>query len=466
MIKFGDVIANSLGFTHELMVYYSPYSDLQLRTYERLPLIRSEQPRKPTEDLFIIYAPDSLAARKLDDWSVREPYAAISLPFPHTSAEDTASSLLKCLTDRLAGRNLYEETLPVTGRDFFGRRDILSNLTEQLRQGKVCGVFGLRKTGKTSLVKELGRRFVSMDSKHRVYVLRDLEDLPARPDEHVPALISGLIANLLPRLRELGLRTHELVQLEANSTISSFRRALQATLADKKSKDVQFVIALDEIESFVEPGAVNGEDRPHVPELLGALRSMVQENENFNILISGLTSAVLQSGYLYGRENPLFAWAKPFFMPPLSQESAAELVREVGRRMALRWNDAALDRLYSISEGHVFLHRTLCARIAEELPRDLSSREVTETQVTSCVRPWRRSVAEQVTQMMRSMQRFYPVESDLLQVILDSDMNADELEATYPAQTQHLLDLGLVVDNGDDLQLTAFSKLALRRPLR
>ncbi|MEV4655705.1 ATP-binding protein [Micromonospora sp. NPDC049301] len=461
LVRFGEVIERRFGLTREVMVYYSPYDDLQLRTFERLPRVQEDQPRRPTQDLFMIYAPDPLAERKLDDWTVREPFAVVGLPLAGVTPAEAASRLLAALTDRLAARNLYEETLPVTGRDFFGRKDLLISLAEELRRGRVCGVFGLRKTGKTSLVKELGRRFESANSTKRIFILRDLEDLPTEPERHVPSLLADLTTSLLPRLREHGLRTHELRHLPKEPEFGEFRRALQATLGDKSSADVQFVIAFDEIESFVGPETAHANQRPHVPELLGALRSLVQENDNFNVLISGLTSAVLEAGLLYGRENPLFAWAKPFFMPPLSMESARDLVEELGRRMAVEWKPEALDVVYSLTEGHVFLHRTLCARIAGALPKDLSGRTVTEDLVLQCARPWRRGIAEQVHQMMLSMRRFYPEEADVLGLIREEVLSSDEVEEAYPAAMNHLINLGLIAEEGGGFQLTAFSRLAL-----
>jgi hypothetical protein len=370
--------------------------------------------------------------------------------------------LLRGLTDRLASRNLYEETLPVTGRNFFGRRDLLMDLAEQLRQGKVCGIFGLRKTGKTSLVTELGARFVVSDPERRLFVLRDLEDLPTDRSEHISALQLDLTTSLLPKLRAMGLRTHEFTQLKGSSNIGEFRRAMQATLGHERSREVQMVVALDEIESLVGPDAQTATDRPHVPEFLGVLRSLVQENPNFNVVISGLTSNVLQAGILYGRENPLFAWAKPYYMPPLDREAADQLVEQLGRRMALRWTPEALLEAFALTDGHVFLHRTLCARIAAGLPRDLSHRMVTDTIVRQTARAWRRGVAEQIHEMMLALQRFYPHAADVLGLLNAGDITSDEADTAYPSETEQLVRLGLINEQADSYALTAFSRMALR----
>lgn len=463
LIRFGGVLEAALGITREVMVVYSRDRDLQLRDYERLPSFRERQPRQPTQDLYLLFSEDPSASRKLDEWTQRETFTAIVLPRVGPSAPVTAQALVNDLTRRLASRNLYEETLPVTGRDFFGRRDLLLDLAENLRTGKVCGVFGLRKTGKTSLVQELGQRFVKANPEERVFILRDLEDLPADAERHPASLQRDLTTRLLRAFRDRGLRTHELSTLTDSSTLGDFRRALQAALEHRSSHDVQVVIALDEIESLVGQDAATSTDRPHVPELLGILRSLVQENHNFNVLISGLTSSVLQSGLLYGRENPLFAWAKTFYLPPLDQPAANQLIEDIGRRMALRWSQRALTRAFGLSEGHVFLHRTLCARIAESLPRDLSEREVDEDQVQYIRRAWRRGISEQVQAMLASLDRYYPDAADVLRMLGDGLVSADEADMDYPSQTELLLQLGLVREEGNDYPLTAFSRMALSK---
>ncbi|MEV4845102.1 hypothetical protein AB0K20_18040 [Micromonospora matsumotoense] len=471
LVRFGQVMEGALGLHREVMALYSPDKEFQFRDFQKLSSFRERQPREPSRDLYLVYSTDPTLSAKLRDWTVREPINAVVLPRDYVDRTDVspevnkaaAQILLRDLTNSIASQNLYEETLPVTGRDFFGRRDLLHEVTTQLRNGKVCGIFGLRKTGKTSLVKELGRQLVMSAPTQRIFVLRDLEDLPTNPNEHSAALHMDLTASLLPKLRELELRTHELTQLTKASSISEFRRAMQSTLGHPKSRDIQMVVALDEIESLIGKDPRHSLDRPHVPEFLGVMRSLVQENPNFNVVISGLTSSVLEAGVLYGRENPLFAWAKPYYMPPLDRAAADGLVRDVGKRMAVRWSGDALSKVFNLSGGHVFLHRSLCARIADDLPRDLSSREVTMQRVVSIERSWRRGIAEQIQEMVSSVDRFYPDSADVLRLLSASEIETAEVDNAYPSQIEHLLKLGLIDETADGYELTAFSRMALRK---
>src|SRR5215813_8278480 len=80
LVRFGRVVERSLGLTREVMVYYTPYRDLQLRTYGHLPQVRNDLSPSPTQDLFLLYSPDPIAPRKIDDWGSREPFDVVSLP--------------------------------------------------------------------------------------------------------------------------------------------------------------------------------------------------------------------------------------------------------------------------------------------------------------------------------------------------------------------------------------------------
>jgi hypothetical protein len=324
----------------------------------------------------------------------------------------------------------------------------------------VCGVFGLRKTGKTSLVKELGRRFVTNNEHSRLFVLRDLETLSSSVEDQEDDLINDLRVSFLQELRERKLRTHELVELSPHPSIADFRRALHAVLGRCRRAGVQVVLALDEVESLIGTAeAVRSELRPEVPEFLGAMRSLVQENENFNVMLVGITSAVLESGQLYGRENPLFSWAKPFYLPPLNRAEADNLTVRLGQRMAVRWDGAALEAIFDVSGGHVFLHRTLASHIVGKLPRDPTERLVAAAHVQGAIRSWRRSIATRIKEMIDATERYYPDECALLALLAEEPTEATELERTHPAMIEHLLQLGLLIEEPDRLELGPLSRL-------
>src|SRR5262249_41104773 len=198
LVRFSGAVEAAFGFTRELLFFYSPYPDLQHRTFVAARSSLRHLPRDVTPDLGVIWSNDPRARMKLDDWSGTE-FTAIPLP---PDDLDDPLELLRILREYIFTRDLYYETTPVSGDQFFGRRPLLQSLRTDLRSRRVVGLFGLRKAGKTSVLEELGK---TMESEDTVYLLRDLESLPSPPDDPIPDLIADLRYDLVSRMKEAGL---------------------------------------------------------------------------------------------------------------------------------------------------------------------------------------------------------------------------------------------------------------------
>lgn len=464
LVHFSAGIAGTFGFTRDVCLVYSRHNDLQPRTFKGLIDVPKSLPvdRSCEDHVYLVHSPDIGAPKKLDHWSSEASYLAMAVPRA-PDEKQVAGLLIEALTSRLATRNLYDETLPVTGRDFFGRRRLLQQLTEEIRLGHVCGVFGLRKTGKTSLIKELGQRFQLQAPERRIFLLRDLETLPNNTLTLTRNVLEDIRSALLTEFRQRGIRTLEITALSSEATTGEFRRAMRVSLLECEKRGIQVLVALDEIESLLgDADEIGRGDRGQIPELLGMFRSLVQEHQNFNVLIAGITSAATERGELYGRENPLFAWAKSFYIPPMSKDEIDLLTREVGSRMALTWRDDALDLLFEQSGGHIFMHRTLASEAIGELGTDDASRVVTRELVTNVIRPWRRATAQRLAEMLVSTRRHYPVECDLLDIAVADPATLTELESLYPAESQRLIDLGLLEEKEEVVVLGPLARQLVR----
>ena len=458
VIELNSELQRLFGLNRGILAYYAPDNDLQLKTFERLRARRLGRPYH--EHLYFLSTPDVYAEHKVSGWTLTEPYSVVLLP-GRGSPEAAARHLLTEMSRQVSRRNPYDRTNPVTGSEFYGRHRLLTDLVNDLRQGHVCGVFGLRKTGKTSLVRELGRQFVKDDASNRVFIFLDLEVLPSDPDRQIPQLVSDIARQAHTSFKRAGMRTHELSRLPTYPTVGELRQALQACLTHAASHDKTIVIALDEIESLVGPDATSTTEKPAVAEFLGALRSLVQENANFNVVISGIALAPFTNATLYGRENPLFAWARPFFVTALTRTDTDEMIRSIGARMAVQWQGAALKLLFDVTGGHVFLARLLAAAVSSELSFRIEERTVTEADVSARLRSWRRSTVGIIDSMLDALARFYEEELTIFDLGI-AGTPFDDLEREYPNQINNLLALGLLEEKAGNLQLTPWTRLSSR----
>ncbi|QWF81089.1 translation initiation factor IF-2 N-terminal domain-containing protein [Amycolatopsis sp. CA-230715] len=449
LVRFSGAIESAFGLTREVFFFYSPHRDLQMRTFQaaKRKLTSLRQHREVTPDMMFFWSPDPRLRERLDDWS--KDLLAIPLDLPD---DGDPIAFVKLLSSYVFTRDLFYETTPVRGDRFFGRRQLLQTLRDDIRHQRVAGLFGLRKAGKTSVLSELEQ---TLSGPETIFILRDLESLPSPPEDPVPDLLKDLVTDLVTELRQRRLTTRALTSLSATPTVSDFKRAFQTVLRRLAEDGITIVLMLDEIE-YLTPSDridIHEGDLTSVSQLLGALRSLVQENGNFTFLLSGLISAIIESGRLYGRPNPLFSWAKANFLAPFERHEADELARSVGQKMGVSIDTGALDALFEATGGHAFLYRHLASKVVDQLPVDTFHREIKKPLVLRTITEWRRDVAGNMREMLDHVERYYPDESYLLEVLMDEPESFTAFAEDAPLALGHLLSLGLVhkVDNAYEL---------------
>ncbi|MFJ5988856.1 hypothetical protein [Lentzea sp. NPDC092896] len=463
-IRFGSVIENLFDITREIVAYYSPYEDLQIRSFDRLERAVQLGTRSVTPDLRALYSRDSANRKKVRDWA-KGAVTTIPLDVNDTSVVEAAADLFSILAEFLSTRDLYYETLPVTGEDFFGRRTLLLSLMRDIQEHRVCGVFGLRKSGKTSVVRQV---MAALEESSDPWALAfvDLETLPSPPTDPIQQLIKRVTYALIQGLRPLQLRTHELKQLDTNASIESFAQALKACLIDADRKSVKVLLALDEIE-FLLAGDINDSSRSNIAQFLAILRSLVQEHESFLILFSGLTSSIIESGRLFGRPNPLYSWAKPYFVTPLSAEDAQDLIVTLGGRMAVDWSPEAQEEVYTETDGHAFYVRSLSSSVVKQLPPRQRLFRIERELVQGVLRSWKRAEAARVREIFETLEAYYPDERTLLDIAISSPADLADIADEHPTETEHLLNLGLLNEGqAGELSVSAIAQLNPARKQR
>ena len=189
LVRFSGAIESGFGFTREVMLFYSPHPDLQGRTFNAaLRELKSIQ-RSVTPDVFFMSSPDPRLQVKLNDWS-----SPSRLAIPLLIDDEDELSLITLLRDYLYTRDLFYETTPVYGANFFGRKTLLQTLRDDVLHQRVTGIFGLRKAGKTSILMQLKEQLLE---DNVVTVLIDLEAFPSPPEDPTDDIVADLRRRLL-----------------------------------------------------------------------------------------------------------------------------------------------------------------------------------------------------------------------------------------------------------------------------
>lgn len=444
LIRFSGAIESAFGFTREVLFFYSPYRDFQVRAYNVASGQLTAISRAITPDRLFIWAPDPRLKIKLDDWSSNSLQA---IPLDRDFSTDPVE-MIRLIKDYVYARDLFYETSPVVGEKFFGRRALLQSLSDDVKNRRVSGLFGLRKAGKTSVMKQLAS---DLDGHHQVTVLIDLEGFPCPPEDPVPDILRVLRRKLVEELKSKGLKRRELSDLGESFSIVDFRLTFQTLLSKLEADGVSVLIMLDEIEYLTPAESIDIAEgpMPSISQLLGALRSLAQEVGNFTFLLSGLTSAIVESGRLYGRPNPLFAWAKQYYLRPFDKNEAAELAVSVSGKMGIEIKADALDALFEASGGHAYLYRNLASEVVRSLPLDTFRRIMTRPDVLRALTTWQDGITGNVKEMIDHVRRYYPTEDFLLSVLMEDPAEFREYAKDEALAVRHLMGLGLIGQDSD-----------------
>ena len=469
LIRLSPELEDRFGIHQEIPVVYSPHTDVQSRTILRLREMLELLPQDRqgfAGGVLFFWAPDIKLETKLEKFSRTE---LVLIPLPTGGAE----KLVRTLASHLYSQDLYRERTYVTGDQFFGRRHILAELRGDLADHRVSAVFGTRKTGKTSILKELVRTSEVGGNTDliEVFIYEDLEHLPRPESGHdpIPELLGDLAEDIRKELKLRELRTKELADLPEKPSLLDFRRALTTILRHPVNVQLYLVIILDEVEHICPPNADQMKPSPTneaIPQFLGVLRKLVQELDNFNFVVSGLASAIVESGELYGRHNPLFRLANAYYMSPFTQEEAHELLQGVGSRLGLSWTPEAIDIAHRESGGQVVLLRELAAHVWEARRQDsLEKVVITPDDVESVIAHYRRAVRSQITETIDHVKRYYPPEYDLCGELMSDPIVFAEIAEAYPAEVNRLINLGLVAEEGAKWVPTQILKLGWFVPM-
>lgn len=455
LVRFSGAIESAFGFTREAMILYTPHDDLQVRSFQAARREMANLKRPITPDIFFVWAPDPRLRTKLDDWS--QP-SNLAIPLDLMDEEEPIA-LITLLRDYIYSRDLFYETTPVSGSRFFGRKTLLQSLRDDVHHQRVAGLFGLRKAGKTSVLVQLKEH---LEDEGVLTVLMDLESFPSPPDDPTDDIVWDLRRRLQDEFRRHALRTKELADLPDRPTILELKNAIQTILRRSDSNGRKVVLMLDEIEYLTPADQIDIAEgnMPRVAQLLSALRGLVQETDNFVFLLSGLTSAIVEGGRLYGRPNPLFSWAKAYYLGPLEREETDLLATALGSKMGIRIEDGALEALHDASGGHAFLYRNLASATIESLPLDSFRRSISRSIVLHTLGDWTSRIRGNIDEMVQHVARYYPTEAVLLDLLRADPEGFPVLAKDEPVAVRHLLDLGLVRRERGVFELNQLLELA------
>ena len=166
----------AFGFESEILVVYSPYDVLQPRTMQAIEQFVSHEPARGRVDTMI-----SFLISESDDpvswvkqYMTSHPESRLVAAFKAETLREPGDRtwlVRSLLSEQLYQRDLFDYRLPITNDySFFGREELIFDLHNAFKRSENRGLFGLRKTGKTSVFFKLRRLIESTSEDVFIYV--------------------------------------------------------------------------------------------------------------------------------------------------------------------------------------------------------------------------------------------------------------------------------------------------------
>lgn len=348
--KPSQIFAETFGLEFELLLVYSPYNSMQARTMQAINSLFQTDPAKGrVENLVCIVISDAHNAKEWINAYATE-YQDLRTYVVFNKDELIASgkySLSSEFRKQLGERDLFDVQLPLLDDlYFFGRQTILQHIQDNIRQCENSGIFGLRKTGKTSLLYKI-KRTVENANGGKVFIY-DSKSAKIRIRTW-----TSLMLLILEDLRS----AYNLVStpVDVNDPIQVVEAFESAVKSIPKTQ--RAILIFDEIEYISFSPPLDSHWEKDYFDFWHFLWSMQSSYRTLCFVIAGVNPKVVEISSVHSIQNPLFGIVKTYYIQGLTRDDIYDLARRIGRRMGLKFDYSAIDYLHKRYSGHPLLTR-------------------------------------------------------------------------------------------------------------
>jgi len=443
--------AERFGIQREVIALYSPHARADARLLTALEnFSRAPEFRHRAENVvaFVVYEGDGGAIEELaaqsKDWVI------VPLSAKELLARGTRTFLIRSKMAETIGRfDLFGMSSPIKhDKYFYGRDTLVQELVQRaLIRKEQSGLFGLRKTGKTSVLFAIQRR---LSDKGTIAEYIDCQS-PGIYGSRWWGVLEELARRMLETATKKGCPAPADLSFDATGAANSFIRTVK-WIKDHSTVE-QIVLLLDEVE-FITPGIANhlGQhwDGDHLP-LWQTIRSASQETGGFlTFCVAGVNPSSVEQSHFDQIPNPIFQLAVPFYLDPLTRVSMREMVRSIAKYSGATFEEDCFELLNSEYGGHPYLIRLACSEVLRslsELPGDKKVR-ISKSHFDAARDKISIRMAQPIKDILLSLVWWYPDEYDLLCVLADGNTTfVQEFLASEPEKASRFAHYGLLEAN-------------------
>lgn len=333
-------ISSALMVDREIIAVIANFRDIQQRTLQIIrDQIHRSQGRLFPSLAFVVHA-DSVGDEKLRIWGRENGIKVIPIYRSYRGSVPPTEVLRRNLAHELFSADPFQVTGPVVkDADFFGRGNEAVDILRHLEGGRIKSLFGIRKSGKTSLVN----RIIKLAKQHNSVSI-------AMVDCSINDFNSLDAAQALRALAKV-------------AKVASVRD--YAHIADAiKKPDKELIPVFDDLwENNCRPLAIIFDEvdyiTPHSPtaphwrsefnhfwrELRAVLQEAQRHGMTMSVLVAGVSTKPFRLEHIDGIENSALHLIPEEYITPFHRKASTSMVRDLEKRCGIQLHPDARDLL-------------------------------------------------------------------------------------------------------------------------
>lgn len=328
---------------------------------------------------------DSSIEKKLADELKDRNLNSVVIPFSYNemkTAEDIKGLVEKRFKKYLFEVDLFSENNPIKDDVFFfGRRDYTHDIATKCKNNAYCGVFGLRRSGKTSLLYAV-KRMLETEGYYVTYLPCNAAISSLEWNMALYQIVKGINENYSSRKK-----THLRKDYKENKIAQALFEEDLNSLLGGLSKPV--ILMFDEIEYITFNSAVARETWKSGEGYISfwnAIRGYgLKYPKRISIVIAGTNPMIneVPSIEINGTNstNPMYGQLSQSnqgaYIPAFDIQGTTSMINTLGGYMGIQFSDDVCARMTIDCGGHPFLIRLLCGCVNKYLRDNKKQRPLT-----------------------------------------------------------------------------------------
>ena len=447
LMKPTAIFTEMFNIERELIVVFSPYPSFEPRTLDVFDVAQRQLSDLRIESVCrVLISEDPETERKVSDLLKTDPEQPIVIPFTFDELCSPCDDyfLRNRFRSHFYTRDLFSFLSPLR-KDlyFFGRRELLQEVINKHRSGEHTGLFGLRKSGKTSIIYAIERHmkahigeFLSIDCESpSIHGLRWYELL-------------GKLVKDYKNARQSNYKIKSGSRYSAKSAAESFSEDILGIYRSKER--IPLLILFDEIERISPQTGSSPHWRDGIDFIYfwQTLRGFFQRNPQvFTYMLVGTNPSCVEESMIAGHENPLFGSIPSKYVPSFTVQQTREMVRKLGRYMGLHFSEGLYSKLVEDFGGHPFLVRQFCSKV-HEMSKGNRPVDVDRALYNKVMKSFRGNSIDYLAMIVSVLRDWYPDEYDMLRFLAQGDQSSFlDFAHNHSQCIKHLIGYGLITQS-------------------